>query len=212
MSQAAVVKLGPRHAGSGDAPAIAEQKSGSAKSATLDAAGIAAAFAQQHSAPTGLSTADAKGRLGQYGSNLIKAHEESRWHKLLGYFWGPIPWMIEAASLISLARKDWPDFTVVTGLLLYNAAVGFWQDNKAASALAALRKGLALKARVLRDGAWSSVDASELVPGDVVSVSGGEILPADLMLTDGKYLSVDQAALTGESLPVSKKAGDSAYS
>jgi H+-transporting ATPase len=101
---------------------------------------------------------------------------------------------------------------VVTGLLLYNAAVGFWQDNKAASALAALKKGLALKARVLRGGAWSSIEASDLVPGDVVSVSGGEILPADLLLTDGKYLSVDQAALTGESLPVSKKAGDSAYS
>ena len=120
--------------------------------------------------------------------------------------------MIEAAALISLARKDWPDFFVVTGLLLYNAAVGFWQDNKAASALAALKKGLALKARVLRDGAWASIDAGDLVPGDVVSVSGGEILPADLLLTEGKYLSVDQAALTGESLPVSKKVGDSAYS
>ena len=65
--------------------------------------------------------------------------------KLVGYFWGPIPWMIEAAALISLLRRDWPDFAVVAGLLLYNAAVGFWQDNKAANALAALKKGLALE-------------------------------------------------------------------
>jgi H+-transporting ATPase len=212
MSDTAVVNLRPGQSGSDRPPTPSEQKSRSAKPGPLDAAGIAAEFTREHSAPSGLSTADAQKRLADYGANVIKAHEESRWHKLLGYFWGPIPWMIEAAALISLARMDWLDFAVVTGLLLYNAAVGFWQDNKAVSALAALKKGLALKARVLRDGAWSSIDAGDLVPGDVVSVSGGEILPADLLLTDGKYLSVDQAALTGESLPVSKKAGDSAYS
>ena len=100
----------------------------------------------------------------------------------------------------------------MTGLLVYNAAVGFWQDNKAANALAALQKGLAPKARVLRDGQWRSIDAAELVLGDVVSVAAGQILPADLLLVDGEYLSVDQAALTGESMPVTKKAGDSAYS
>ena len=120
--------------------------------------------------------------------------------------------MIEAAALISAVRQDWPDFGVVTGLLVYNAAVGFWQDNKAANALAALQKGLAPKARVLRDGQWRSIDAAELVLGDVVSVAAGQILPADLLLVDGEYLSVDQAALTGELMPVTKKAGDSAYS
>jgi H+-transporting ATPase len=212
MPQTTNAKVEQGQAPSGTPANVAGEAPRSAKPQTLDAAGINSAFAQLHSSAAGLTSADAQARLAQYGPNLIKAHEESRWHKLLGYFWGPIPWMIEAAALISLARKDWPDFVVVTGLLLYNAAVGFWQDNKAASALAALKKGLALKARVLRDGAWSSIDAGDLVPGDVVSVSGGEILPADLLLTDGKYLSVDQAALTGESLPVSKKVGDSAYS
>ena len=207
MSSSAVVNLRPR-----TGPDASSTHAASGKPTTLDAAGIAAEFIRQHAAPSGLSSADAKARLAQDGANVIKAHEESRWHKLLGYFWGPIPWMIEAAALISLARQDWPDFIVVSGLLLYNAAVGFWQDNKAASALAALKKGLALKARALRDGAWASIDAADLVPGDVVSVSGGEILPADLLLIDGKYLSVDQAALTGESLPVAKKVGDSAYS
>jgi H+-transporting ATPase len=212
MSQTTEANVRQGQAPSGKLADLAGEVSRSAKPQTLDAAGIKAVFAQLRASANGQTSADAQARLVQYGPNLIKAHEESRWRKLLGYFWGPIPWMIEAAALISLARKDWPDFIVVTGLLLYNAAVGFWQDNKAASALAALKKGLALKARVLRDGAWSSIDAGDLAPGDVVSVSGGEILPADLLLIDGKYLSVDQAALTGESLPVSKKVGDSAYS
>jgi len=180
--------------------------------ARLDAAGIAAAFAGLGSSPAGLASAQVKSLQEKFGPNAIAAHEESRWRKLFGYFWGPIPWMIEAAALLSLVRLDWADFTVVMGLLLYNAVVGFWQDSKAASALAALKKGLALKARALRDGAWVTLDTAELVPGDVVSVSGGETLPADLLLTDGKYLSVDQAALTGESLPVSKAVGDSGYS
>ena len=113
----------------------------------------------------GLSADEAKSRLEKYGRNAIEAHEESRWAKLVGYLWGPIPWMIEAAALISLLRRDWPDFAVVGGLLVYNAAVGFWQDNKAASALAALKKGLALKARALRGGQWLSIDAAELVAG-----------------------------------------------
>jgi H+-transporting ATPase len=210
QAEGADVHPGGPTSGAPAAPTAAAPRSSTSK--TLDAAGIAAALARARSSPAGLTSAEASARLAQVGPNLIKAKEESRWRKLLGYFWGPIPWMIEAAALISLARKDWPDFIVVAGLLLYNAAVGFWQDNKAASALAALKKGLALKARALRDGAWVSIDAGDLVPGDVVSVSGGEILPADLLLIDGKYLSVDQAALTGESLPVSKKVGDSAYS
>ena len=205
MSQVAIAERPVAPSGKAVAPAAG-------KPTTPDAAGIAKEMARLGSSPDGLATAEAQSRLQKYGPNAIQAHEESRWHKLLGYFWGPIPWMIEAAALISLARQDWADFAVVGGLLLYNAAVGFWQDNKAANALAALKKGLALKARVRRDGAWTTLDAAHLVPGDLVSVSGGEILPADLLLIDGKYLSVDQAALTGESLPVSKKVGDGAYS
>ncbi|MGQ3671678.1 plasma-membrane proton-efflux P-type ATPase [Xanthobacter sp. TB0136] len=192
--------------------AAASASSGAQKKTTLDAAGIAAVFKNNQSSEKGLSSAEAKQRLAKYGPNSIEAHEESRWKKLLGYFWSPIAWMIEAAAIISLLRQDWPDFIVVTALLLYNAAVGFWQDNKAASALAALKKGLALKAHVLRDGSWVEVDAADIVPGDVVTIAGGEILPADVVLFDGKYLSVDQAALTGESLPVSKKIGDNGFS
>ena len=179
---------------------------------TLDAQGIVQKLQDLKTSSTGLSTTEAQQRLTQYGPNAIEAHEQSKWKKLLGYFWGPIPWMIEAAALISLFRQDWPDFAVITVLLFYNAIVGFWQDNKAANALAALQKGLAAKAHVLRDGKWEEVDAANLVPGDIVTVAGGEILPADLILTEGQYLSVDQAALTGESLPVSRSIGDTVYS
>ena len=187
-------------------------ESGSGRPARLDAAAIAAKFTELKSSAQGLSSEEAKARLAKDGPNAIVAKEEPLWHKLFGYFWGPIPWMIEAAAIISLLRADWPDFFVVGGLLIYNAAVGFWQDAKAASALAALRKGLALKAQVLRDGKWQSVDAADLVVGDMTDVTAGEIVPADLVLTGGSYLSIDQAALTGESLPVGKAVGDAAYS
>ena len=180
--------------------------------ARLDQAAIAVELQTLGSSTKGLTSADAQSRLVQYGRNALAAHETSRWRKLARSFWGPLPFMIEAAALLSLLRSDWSDFFVVVGLLLYNAAVGFWQDNKASDALDALKKGLAPRARALRDGSWTSIDAAELVPGDIVNVTAGQIVPADLLLTDGAYLSVDQAALTGESLPVSKRVGDKAYS
>ena len=196
-------------------PAPAAQAGGDGKGgkpAPLGPAAIAAKLAALGTSAKGLTSDEAGERLKKYGPNAIETKEEPLWHKLVGYFWGPIPWMIEAAALISFVRGDWADFAVVMGLLLYNAAVGFWQDAKAASALAALKKDLALKARVLRDGEWSGVDAASVVPGDMVDIAAGEILPADVLLVEGDYLSVDQAALTGESLPVAKKVGDSGYS
>ena len=173
---------------------------------------VAAALQQEKTSRTGLSSSEATQRLAQYGPNTIAERTESKWHKLSAYFWGPLPFLIEAAAIISALRRDWADFAVVTGLLIYNAVVGFWQDDKAANALAALKKGLALRARVSRDGKWDTINATDLVPGDVVEIAGGQVVPADVVLIDGEYLSCDQAALTGESLPVSKKIGDKAYS
>jgi H+-transporting ATPase len=173
---------------------------------------VAAVLEKEKTSRAGLSSAEAAQRLTQYGPNTIADRTESKWHKLAAYFWGPLPFLIEAAAIISALRRDWADFAVVTGLLIYNAVVGFWQDNKAANALAALKKGLALRARVSRDGKWDTINASDLVPGDVVEIAGGQVVPADVVLIDGEYLSCDQAALTGESLPVSKKVGDKAYS
>ena len=126
-----------------DPPSIYRRHSGAGPASSI-AARLGEASAPR---PRAWTVDEAKSRLEKYGRNAIAAKEASRWQKLVGYFWGPIPWMIEAAALISLLRQDWPDFAVVAGLLLYNAAVGFWQDNKAANALAALEKGLALKAR-----------------------------------------------------------------
>lgn len=186
--------------------------SGSGGAPAAQPSAVAAELRKLDTSSNGLSSAEATSRLARYGRNAIEAPVESRWRQLASYFWGPLPWMIEAAALISLLRRDWSDFAVVTGLLLYNAAVGFWQEYKASNALDALKKGLAPKARVRRDGQWQTIDAAEIVPGDVVNVSGGQIIPADLLLIDGEYLSVDQSALTGESVPVSKKIGDTAYS
>ena len=183
------------------------------KQVTVDPTDLVASTLHEYqSSKNGLSSEEAKKRLSQYGPNALEERVESRWHKLLSFFWGPLPFLIEAAAVISAARRDWPDFLVVTGLLLYNAAVGFWQDNKAADALAALKKGLAPRARVLRDNHWTTVDAAGLVPGDIVGIAAGQIVPADLVLIEGKYLSCDQASLTGESIPVAKKIGDKANS
>ncbi len=120
--------------------------------------------------------------------------------------------MIEVADLLSGILRHWDDVIIVSILLVFNAAVGFWQEHTAADAVAALKRQLALGATVRRDGRWSKIDASELVPGDLVRLRLGDIIPADVFLAEGDYLRLDQSALTGESLPVDKQHGDLAYS
>ena len=120
--------------------------------------------------------------------------------------------MIEAAAVISALIGHWDDFAIITALLLFNVALEMWQDSKAANALAALKKGLAPEAVALRDGQWGTIEAAALVPGDMVRIRLGAVVPADLRLVNGDYASIDQAALTGESLPVAKKIGDEAFS
>ncbi|MEJ2060584.1 MAG: plasma-membrane proton-efflux P-type ATPase [Gammaproteobacteria bacterium] len=160
----------------------------------------------------GLSQNEAQARLQQFGPNALEEKKVSPLRKFFGYFWGPIPWMIEVAAILSAVVRHWDDFVIIAVLLIFNAGVGFWQEFKAANALEALKKQLALKARVIRDGQWAEIDAKSLVPGDVIRLRLGDIIPADVKLLDGDYLSVDQSALTGESLPVNKKAGEIAYS
>ena len=160
----------------------------------------------------GLSEAEAARRLAQYGENALAEHHVSVLERLLQFFWGPIPWMIEVAALLSGVLQHWADLSIILVMLFINAGVGFWQEFKADNAIALLKQRLALKARVRRDGAWKDVAAKLLVPGDVVLVKLGNIVPADVKLIEGAYLSVDQSALTGESLPVDKKVGDDAYS
>ena len=169
-------------------------------------------WAKLASSPQGLSNEEAASRLAQFGPNALEEKKVNAILKFLGYFWGPIPWMIEIAAILSAAVKHWADLIIISVLLVFNGLVGFWQEFKAANALEALKKQLALKARVLRDGQWQEISAEQLVPGDVIRLRLGDIIPADLKLFEGDYLSVDQSALTGESLPVSKKAGDIVYS
>ncbi|MDY6995746.1 MAG: plasma-membrane proton-efflux P-type ATPase [Actinomycetota bacterium] len=159
----------------------------------------------------GLSAAEVKRRLVQYGPNAIAEKHESLLAKVGAYFRGPIAYMIEAAALVSAILGHWEDFAIIAALLVFNAGLDLWQDMKASNALAALKKGLAPEATALRDGSWQTVSASELVPGDIVKIRLGVIVPADLRLLSGDFASIDQAALTGESVPVTKKAGDEAY-
>ena len=160
----------------------------------------------------GLTTDEARRRREQFGANEIPEKHTSALVKFLGYLWGPIPWMIEAAAILSLLVRHWVDLAIIVVLLLFNAAVGFWQEYQAGNAVAALKKKLALKSRVRRQGTWQLMDARELVPGDIIRLRLGDIIPADAKLIDGDYLSVDQSALTGESLPVNKESGDVVYS
>ncbi len=160
----------------------------------------------------GLSEAEARRRLAEHGPNAIVEQHTSPLVKFLSFFWGPIPWMIEVAAVLSAAVQRWEDFIIIVIMLLINAGVGFWEEFKADNAIAALKQNLALKARVLRDAAWRDIAASDLVPGDVILIRLGNIIPADVRLAQGDYLSVDQSALTGESLPVDKGIGDTAYS
>ncbi len=164
------------------------------------------------SSPQGLTAAEAERRLAQYGPNELVEKTSSPILKFLGYFWGPIPWMIEAAAVLSAVVRHWSDLIIILVLLLANALVGFWEEYKAGNAIAALKARLALRARVRRDGAWTSIEASALVPGDVVRVRLGDVVPADARLLDEDPVEVDQSALTGESLPVTRKTGDALYS
>src|ERR1700727_2099825 len=164
------------------------------------------------SSPDGLTQTEAQKRLTQYGPNEIEEKKSNEFLKFLSYFWGPIAWMIEAALILSAAARHWPDFGIILLLLLANALVGFWEEHQAGNAIAALKATLAIKARVKRDGKWVNPAARELVPGDAIRLRLGDIVPADARLLDGDEISVDQSALTGESMPATRKSGDAVFS
>jgi H+-transporting ATPase len=164
------------------------------------------------SSPAGLSKVEASKRLGQYGPNEIEEVKTNALLKFLSYFWGPIPWMIEVAVILSGAVGHWPDFFIILLLLLANAVVGYTEERQAGNAIHALKANLAINARVKRDGEWVTPAARELVPGDVIRLRLGDIVPADARLLDGDEIEVDQSALTGESLPVTCKPGAAVFS
>jgi len=169
-------------------------------------------MAKLGSSPDGLSQTEAQKRLAEYGPNEIEEQKTNPILKFLTYLWGPIPWMIEAAVILSAMARHWPDFGIILVLLLANAVVGFWEEHQAGNAIAALKETLAVQARALRDGKWGTPKVRELVPGDVIRLRLGDIVPADARLLEGDQVDVDQSALTGESLPVTRKSGDVVYS
>ncbi len=159
----------------------------------------------------GLSGSEPAERLTRYGYNEIEEREEALWHRVFRRFWGPIPWMIEIAATLSAVVRKWDDFIIIALMLLVNALLDFFQEHRALNALKALKSHLARTVTVRRDGRFVHIPVSELVPGDVVKLKIGDIVPADVQLLEGDYLLIDQSALTGESLPVSRKVHEVAF-
>ena len=160
----------------------------------------------------GLTQAEAERLLEQVGYNELVEEKSNPILKFLSYLWGPIPWMIESAALLSGLARHWEDLGIILVLLVANAIVGFWEEFQAGNAIAALKQKLALNAKVHRDGAWKSIPARQLVPGDLIRVRLGDIVPADAQLLAGEPMEVDQSALTGKSLPATRKPGETLYS
>ncbi|KGN65821.2 hypothetical protein Csa_020017 [Cucumis sativus] len=180
---------------------------------------IAEVFEQLKCGPEGLTTQEGENRLQLFGPNKLEEKKESKILKFLGFMWNPLSWVMEAAAIMAIALAngggkppDWEDFVGIICLLVINSTISFIEENNAGNAAAALMAGLAPKTKVLRDGKWSEQEAAILVPGDIVSVKLGDIIPADARLLEGDPLKVDQSALTGESLPVTKNPGDEIFS
>ncbi|KAL9224418.1 hypothetical protein vseg_000451 [Gypsophila vaccaria] len=167
----------------------------------------------------GLTSAEGDNRLQIFGPNKLEEKKECKFLKFLGFMWNPLSWVMEAAAIMAIALAngggrppDWQDFVGIVVLLLINSTISFIEENNAGNAAAALMANLAPKTKVLRDGKWGEKEASILVPGDIISIKLGDIIPADARLLEGDPLKVDQAALTGESLPVTKNPGDGVFS
>ncbi|CAN4099348.1 unnamed protein product [Withania somnifera] len=167
----------------------------------------------------GLTSTAAQERLAIFGYNKLEEKKESKFLKFLGFMWNPLSWVMEAAAIMAIALAngggkppDWQDFVGIITLLVINSTISFIEENNAGNAAAALMARLAPKAKVLRDGKWNEEDAAVLVPGDIISIKLGDIIPADARLLEGDPLKIDQSALTGESLPVTKGPGDGVYS
>jgi H+-transporting ATPase len=160
--------------------------------------------------PAGLTSAEARQRLGEFGPNAVADEAPQRWRTFLAKFWSPVPWLLEIAIVLQLGLGQYVEAAVVGALLLFNATLGFIQEGRAGAALAALKKRLAPTALVRRDGEWVRLPASELVPGDSIRLPLGAVVPADAAIVSGSVL-VDQSMLTGESVPVDANTGSAVY-
>src|SRR5271166_263786 len=158
----------------------------------------------------GLTSDEARGRLERFGPNAMPDTSVHPFRRAFEKFWAPVPWMLEAAILLELALGKYVEAAIIATLLVFNAALGLFQESRAQATLAALKSRLALNASVRRDGAWKTIPAVQLVPGDVVKLSLGAVVAADVHLTGGEVL-LDQSMLTGESVPIEAGAGAETY-
>ena len=158
----------------------------------------------------GLTSDEARARLAKYGPNAMPDTAIPAWRMALAKFWAPVPWMLEAAIILQTVLHEYVEAAVIAGLLVFNAAIGFFQEGRAQATLAALKSRLALTASALRDGAWKNIPATELVPGDTVKLSLGGVVAADVKLVAGSIL-LDQSMLTGESVPIEAGPGLETY-
>ncbi|KAL5480944.1 hypothetical protein ACEPAI_9885 [Sanghuangporus weigelae] len=167
----------------------------------------------------GLSSEEATRRYEIFGPNKLESEEQNAFLQFLSFMWNPLSWVMEGAAIVAIALSngegrppDWQDFVGIVFLLFVNSSIGFYEERNAGNAVKALMDSLAPKARVRRDGKWQEIDSAGLVPGDMVAFKIGDVVPADCRLTESINVSIDQAALTGESLPQSKKVGDQCFS
>ncbi len=158
----------------------------------------------------GLSSQEAERKLAQIGPNAVAEPHISPFVRIARRFWEPVPWMLEASIVLQLAIGERVEALIIVVLLIFNAGLGVFQEGRANAALAALKSKLALKALVKRDGQWSETAAAGLVPGDVVRLALGSVVPADARILDGSVL-LDQSMLTGESVAVEAGRGKTAY-
>ena len=159
----------------------------------------------------GLETQEVQRRLAKYGYNEVPEKKVSFFVRLGKRFWGIVPWMLEATAIVTLILGKYVHSLVIVALLLFNAGMSLWREKRARAAMAALKQRLRIQSRVKRDGKWSVIPARELVPGDLVRVRIGDLLPADIKIVDGSF-GLDQSVLTGESGIVEKSVGEIAYS
>jgi len=161
-------------------------------------------------AADGLSSEEARSRLQRDGTNAMHDTSAHPLRNALAKFWAPVPWLLEASIVLQVVLHKYFEAAVIAGLLVFNAALAYFQEDRAQATLATLKSRLALNASVRRDGVWKTVSATELVCGDVVKLSLGGVVAADVHLLDGSVL-LDQSMLTGESLPVEAGAGADTY-
>ncbi|OAV97113.1 H+-transporting ATPase [Puccinia triticina 1-1 BBBD Race 1] len=167
----------------------------------------------------GLDAAEVERRRGIFGPNRLEEKSVNPFLQFLSFMWNPLSWVMEGAAIVSIALSngenrppDWQDFVGIMALLLINSGIGYYEERSAGNAVKALMDSLAPKAKARRNGSWSEIDSADLVPGDIVAFKIGDVVPGDCRLYDAINVSIDQAALTGESLPISKSVGDQCFS